>query len=111
MAKTLIDLDHAGQGNVAPGLPFWPRQRRTATGPRIRRCGAGGRVQHRARAGRGSLPPVDVGVLGMFDIQTELHLRRIGQKPRSRNTGRRRVRALLILANLSGLAVLAAALG
>ena len=46
----------------------------------------------------------------MFDIQTELHLPRIGRKARTRNTGGRRARALLIVANLSGLAVLAAAL-
>ena len=54
-------------------------------------------------------PIIDFGVPVMFDIQTELHLRRMGRDARPRDGGRGR--ALLILANLSGLAVLAAALG
>lgn len=55
-------------------------------------------------------PIIDFGVPCMFDIQTELHLRRIGRDARTPDAGRNAARALLILANLSGLAVLAAAL-
>lgn len=47
----------------------------------------------------------------MFDIQTELHLRRMGRDSHPCQASGGRGRALLILANLSGLAVLAAALG
>ncbi len=44
----------------------------------------------------------------MFDIQTELHLRRTGRDPRDDDSGA--VRAVLIVANLSALALLAAVL-
>ena len=47
----------------------------------------------------------------MFDIQTELHLRRIGQDACTPDTGRGMARVLLVLASLSGLVLLAAALG
>ena len=47
----------------------------------------------------------------MFDIQTELHLRRIGQGAFTPNTGRGMDRVLPVLATLSGLVLLAAALG
>jgi hypothetical protein len=47
----------------------------------------------------------------MFDIQTELHLRRIGQGACTADTGRGMARVLPVLATLSGLVLLAAALG
>ena len=47
----------------------------------------------------------------MFDIQTELHLRRIGQDACTPDTGPGVARALPVLATLSGLVLLAAALG
>lgn len=53
-------------------------------------------------------PIVAVGVLAMSDIQTELHLRRTGRDPRGDDSGA--VRAVLIVANLSALALLAAVL-
>ncbi|WP_347137786.1 hypothetical protein [Paracoccus sp. SSK6] len=54
-------------------------------------------------------PIVDFGVPYMFDIQTELHLRRAGREAAGHDTSRA-ARAILIAANLSALSLLAAAL-
>ena len=63
------------------------------------------------RRRRDPCPVVHFGVPFMFDIQTELHLRRIGQDACTPDTGRGMARALPVLATLSGLVLLAAALG
>ncbi|WP_158247973.1 hypothetical protein [Paracoccus sp. SY] len=54
------------------------------------------------------VPIVDFGVPAMFDIQTELHLRRTGRPPQGDDSGT--IRAILIVANLAALALLAAVL-
>ncbi|WEF24898.1 hypothetical protein [Paracoccus sp. S3-43] len=56
-------------------------------------------------------PIIDFGVPFMFEIQTELHLRRLDQDAPAADHGRIGAAALLVLASLSGLTVLAAALG
>lgn len=58
-------------------------------------------------------PLIDFGVPYMFDIQTELHLRRAERDATGRDPGRdpgRATRAILIAANLSALSLLAATL-
>ncbi len=47
----------------------------------------------------------------MFDIQTELHLRRAGHEARTADNGHVPAIALMVLANLSILVMLAATLG
>lgn len=56
-------------------------------------------------------PIIDFGVPFMFDIQTELHLRRIGQDSPAAVHGRIGAAAVLVIACVSGLTVLAAGMG
>ncbi|WP_295048377.1 hypothetical protein, partial [uncultured Paracoccus sp.] len=56
-------------------------------------------------------PIIDFGVPAMFDIQTELHLRRAGHEARTADNGHVPAIALMVLANLSILVMLAATLG
>lgn len=55
-------------------------------------------------------PIIDFGVPFMFDLQTELHLRRAGRDPLPGRDDSRAIRAILVVANLSALSLLAAAL-
>ncbi|MTE00216.1 hypothetical protein GIY56_07945 [Paracoccus sp. YIM 132242] len=55
-------------------------------------------------------PIIDFGVPFMFDIQTELHLRRAGRDAAAAHETGRAARAILIAANLSALSLLAATL-
>ena len=63
----------------------------------------------RRRADPDPDPVIDFGVPFMFDIRTELHLRRAGRDAAAHGTGRA-ARAILIAASLTALALLAAAL-
>ncbi|MCZ0960048.1 hypothetical protein [Paracoccus benzoatiresistens] len=55
-------------------------------------------------------PVIDFGVPYMFDIQTELHLRRAEREAATCHDASRATRAILIAANLSALSLLAATL-
>ncbi|WP_374299616.1 hypothetical protein [Paracoccus sp. (in: a-proteobacteria)] len=55
-------------------------------------------------------PLIDLGVPYMFDVQTELHLRRTERGHAACDDTGRATRAILIAANLSALSLLAAAL-
>ncbi|GHG12495.1 hypothetical protein GCM10017322_05100 [Paracoccus aerius] len=55
-------------------------------------------------------PIIDFGVPCMFDLQTEMHLRRAGRDDQACGARPGHGRMLLVLANVTGLALLAAAL-